>query len=318
MMPLVAALLRTDLRFFVQRAFSTVFPGSEYLSNWHIDAIAHQLMRVHGGDCPRLLINQPPRSLKSLSVSVAFVAWWLGHDPSRRVIVVSYASELSAELHRQFRMVIESPWYRELFPAMRPAKDTGTELVITAGGSRYATTVGGTLTGRGAMMTGKANDYSVCTTWRMIKNDYYLVDLYRGRHQYPDLRRAVAALATTYKADAVLIEDAGPGIAMLQDLQRDTPTGMPRPIGIKPEGSKADRMAAQSFRIEAGQVHLPANAPWLDEYLLELLAFPFGKHDDQVDSTSQFLKWASSHPLFDDIGLDIISVGREDYDYNFP
>ncbi|GAA0003920.1 hypothetical protein [Bradyrhizobium diazoefficiens] len=107
-------------------------------------------MRVPDGECRRLLINQPPRSLKSLSVSVAFVARLLGHDPSRRIIVVSYASELSAELHRQFRMVIESLWYQELFPAMRPAKDTGTELVTTAGGSRYATTVGGTLTGRGA------------------------------------------------------------------------------------------------------------------------------------------------------------------------
>ncbi|MCK1707659.1 phage terminase large subunit [Bradyrhizobium sp. 143] len=479
MMPVVAALLRTDLRYFIQRAFATVFPGSEYLSNWHIDAIAHQLMRVHDGDCRRLLINQPPRSLKSLSVSVAFVAWLLGHDPSRRIIVVSYASELSAELHRQFRMVIESGWYQELFPAMRPAKDTGTELVTTTGGSRYATTVGGTLTGRGAdliiiddplkaeeamlepgrnrvtdwfggtlvsrlnekqtgciivvmqrlheddlaghllqaggwhhldlpaiavedsdipigkdrvfrrrtgdllhprregkpvlerikaeigslqfsaqyqqrpvplernlikrdwfcrydqlpaagasgyvvqswdtaMMTGKANDYSVCTTWRMIKNDYYLLDVYRGRHQYPDLRRAVAALATKYSADAVLVEDAGPGIAMLQDLQRDTPNGMPRPIGIKPEGSKADRMAAQSFRIEAGQVHLPADAPWLDDYLLALLAFPYGKHDDQVDSTSQFLKWAATHPMFDDIELDLISVGREGYDFGFP
>lgn len=479
MMPLVAALLRTDLRLFVQRVFSTVFPGTDYLSNWHIEAIVYQLTRVHDGECRRLLINQPPRSLKSLSVSVAFVAWWLGHDPSRRVIVVSYANELAAELHRQFRMVIDSPWYQELFPAMRPAKDTGTELVTTAGGSRYATTVGGTLTGRGAdliiiddplkaeealseprrtnvtdwfggtlvsrlndkdtgrivlvmqrlheddlaghllqtggwhhldlpaiavedsdialgknrvfrrrtgdllhprregklvlerikaetgslqfsaqyqqrpvplegnlirrdwfrrydqlpaagpsdhvvqswdtaMMTGKANDYSVCTTWRITKSDYYLIDVYRGRQQYPDLRRSVNGLATTYNADAVLVEDAGPGIAMLQDLQRDTPTGMPRPIGIKPEGSKADRMAAQSFRIESGQVHLPANAPWLDEYLLELLAFPYGKHDDQVDSTSQFLKWASSHPLFDDMQLDIISVGREEHDYNFP
>jgi predicted phage terminase large subunit-like protein len=169
-----------------------------------------------------------------------------------------------------------------------------------------------------AMMTGKANDYSVCTTWRMIKNDYYLVDLYRGRHQYPELRRAVAALATKYNVDAVLVEDAGPSIAMLQDLQRDTPNGMPRPIGIKPEGSKADRMAAQSFRIEAGQVHLPADAPWLDDYLLELLAFPHGKHDDQVDSTSQFLKWAGNHPMFDDIELNIISVGRDGYDYGFP
>ena len=112
-----------------------------------------------------------------------------------------------------------------------------------------------------------------------------------------------------------MIEDAGPGIAMLQDLQRDTPNGMPRPIGIKPEGSKADRMAAQSFRIEAGQVHLPKDAPWLDDYLLELLAFPHGRHDDQVDSTSQFLKWAADRPILDDAGLNIISVGGGEYGF---
>ena len=150
MMPRLAALLRTDLRYFIQRVFATVFPGTEYLHGWHIDAIVFQLMRVHAGDCRRLLINQPPRSLKSLSVSVAFVAWLLGRDSARRIIVVSYASELSAELHRQFRMVMNSRWYQLLFPAMRSAKDTGTELVTTAGGSRYATSVGGTLTGRGA------------------------------------------------------------------------------------------------------------------------------------------------------------------------
>jgi predicted phage terminase large subunit-like protein len=63
---------------------------------------------------------------------------------------------------------------------------------------------------------------------------------------------------------------------LLQDLQRDTPDGMPRPIGVKPEGSKADRMLAQSFKIEAGQVLLPAKAEWLDAFLLELLAFPQG------------------------------------------
>ena len=125
-------------------------PGTPYLPNWHIDAIVHQLMRVHGGEISRLLINQPPRSLKSICVSVAYVAWLLGHDPARRVIVVSYSNEFAAELHRQFRMVIDAPWYRALFPGMRPARDTGTELVTTAGGSRYATSVGGTLTGRGA------------------------------------------------------------------------------------------------------------------------------------------------------------------------
>ncbi len=146
----LAALLRSDLRFFVWKSFQTILPGTPYLRNWHVDAIVHQLMRVQAGDISRLLINQPPRSLKSICVSVAYVAWLLGHDPTRRVIVVSYSNELAAELHRQFRMVTDAPWYRALFPAMRPARDTGTELVTTAGGSRYATSVGGTLTGRGA------------------------------------------------------------------------------------------------------------------------------------------------------------------------
>ena len=146
----LAALLRNDLGSFVWKSFQTILPGTTYLPNWHIDAIVHQLMRLHGGEIGRLLVNQPPRSLKSICVSVAYVAWLLGHDPARRVIVVSYSNEFAAELHRQFRMVIDTPWYRTLFPGMRPARDTGTELVTTAGGSRYATSVGGALTGRGA------------------------------------------------------------------------------------------------------------------------------------------------------------------------
>jgi hypothetical protein len=96
----LAALLRSDLTSFVWKCFGTISPGTPYLSNWHVDAIVHQLMRMHAGDISRLLINQPPRSLKSISVSVAYVAWLLGHDPTRRVIVVSYANELAAELHR--------------------------------------------------------------------------------------------------------------------------------------------------------------------------------------------------------------------------
>src|SRR5215207_5059960 len=146
----LATLLRTDLRFFVRKCFHTILPGTPYLPNWHVDAIVHQLMRVQAGEISRLLINQPPRSLKSICVSVAYVAWLLGHDPTRRVIVVSYSNELAGELHRQFRMVVDSVWYQAIFPTMRPARDSGLELVTTAGGGRYATSVGGTLTGRGA------------------------------------------------------------------------------------------------------------------------------------------------------------------------
>src|SRR5438045_2510660 len=134
----LAALLRTDLRAFIWKSFETISPGTPYLRNWHIDAILYQLNRVRAGEVRRLLINQPPRSLKSICVSVAYVAWLLGHDPTQSIIVASYANELAAELHRQFRMVIDSAWYRALFAAMRPAKDSGGELVTAAGGSRYA------------------------------------------------------------------------------------------------------------------------------------------------------------------------------------
>ena len=127
----LAALLRSDLLYFVWKSFQTILPGTPYLPSRHIDAIVYQLMRVQAGEISRLLINQPPRSLKSICVSVAYVAWLLGHDPTRRVIVVSYSNELAAELHRQFRMVIDAPWYRALFPAMRPARDTGTEFITT-------------------------------------------------------------------------------------------------------------------------------------------------------------------------------------------
>src|SRR5450631_196102 len=107
-----------------------------------------------------------------------------------------------------------------------------------------------------AMTTGNQNDYSVCTTWLIHKNDAYLVHVYRGRLEYPDLRRRVISLAAEHRATTVLIEDAGPGMNLLQDLRAAIPQGMTRPIGIKPEGSKVDRMAAQSEKIKAGHGHL--------------------------------------------------------------
>ncbi len=440
----LAAILRTDLRFFVRKVFATVSPGEVYRHNWHIEAIVHQLLQVYSGDSRRLLINQPPRSLKSICVSVAYVAWLLGHDPARRVIVVSYSGEFAAELHRQFRMVVESDWYRQLFPATRWAKETGSDLVTTHGGGRLATSVGGTLTGRGAdlviiddplnatealseparkrvvewyggtlvsrlnnketgaiiavmqrlheddlaghllrqsgwmhlnlpaiaitqeeiplgkgklhlrqigdvlhperesraaleainaeigsllysaqyqqqpvplegnlirrtwfrrydllphssfrkkivqswdvaMLTGSQHDYSVCTTWMVQNNDYYLVHVNRCRVEYPDLRRLVIAMAKEHKATTVLIEDAGPGLQLVQDLRLAMPSGMTRPIGVKPVGNKVERMSVPSAKIEAGHVYLPHDAPWLDEFLVELLSFPNGRHDDQVE-----------------------------------
>ena len=96
--------------------------------------------------------------------------------------------------------------------------------------------------------------------------------------------------------DTVLIEKAGPGLQLVQELRNDQTPGFPWPIGIVPEGDKWMRMEAQTPRFEAGHVLLPDEAPWLATFLDELLAFPRGRHDDQIDSVSQFLKraWADS------------------------
>jgi predicted phage terminase large subunit-like protein len=172
--------------------------------------------------------------------------------------------------------LIRRAWLRHFEPADLPAPSYPTKIVQSWDI---------------AMVTGDQNDYSVCTTWRADKDDVYLLDVFRGRLEYPDLRRKVIALAQDRRPATILIEDAGPGMNLLQDLQRSMPTGLIRPIGVKPEGSKVDRMAAQSAKIEASYVHLPKGAPWLGEFLSELLAFPNGRHDDQVDSVSQFLRW---------------------------
>ncbi len=134
------------------------------------------------------------------------------------------------------------------------------------------------------------NDYSVCTTWLESGNSYYLIDVLRKRLEYPDLKRRVVHEGQRHSADAVLIEDKSSGTHLIQDLRHD---GIVRPIAIQPEGDKVTRMSAQTAKIEAGYVLLPERAPWLQEFQTEILQFPHGRHDDQVDSLSQFLAWVS-------------------------
>jgi predicted phage terminase large subunit-like protein len=446
---LLTAFLREDLQAFTVRAFKTINPGVPFRDNWHLEAINFRLMECAKGENRRLLITQPPRSLKSICVSIAYVAWMLGRDPRQRFICVSYGSELAAELARQFRVVVDAPWYRDVFPSMQAAKNTSDEFVTSDGGGRFATSVGGTLTGRGAdtiiiddpmkaedalskaardrvmgwykntlvtrlndklngtiitvmqrlheedlaghlieqrtwthldlpaiamepeeiplgdghvyrrrpdevlqpeheplevldrikaeigslnfsaqyqqrpvpvegnlikwkwfqvyanrpahnadgriiqswdtaLKVGDQTDYSVCTTWLVKGPDYYLLHVLRQRLEFPTLRKAVIDMSHGWAAHHVLIEDKGSGTSLIQDMRYERGV---RPIEITPEADKITRMGDQTACIEAKQVHLPEEAPWLDDFRSEVLAFPYGKHDDQVDSMSQFLKW---------------------------
>ena len=148
---LLKALVRTDFRAFLEKVFVTLTPGQTYVPSWHIDAIAWHLEQIRLGKCKRLILNMPPRSLKSIASSVAFPAFLLGLDPSKRIICVSYSGDLAKKHANDFRAVLESNWYREFFPRTRvgPFKNSEVEIELTARGFRLATSVGGTLTGRG-------------------------------------------------------------------------------------------------------------------------------------------------------------------------
>ena len=132
------------------------------------------------------------------------------------------------------------------------------------------------------------SDYSVCTTWGVNGKHLFLIGLLRRRLEYPALKRAVREQQNLFSASVVLIEDKASGTQLIQDLIAEGCHGVTR---YQPTDEKTMRMHAQTAVIENGFVHLPETAPWLAEYLHELAVFPNGKHDDQADSTAQFLDW---------------------------
>ena len=148
---LLNAILRAEFTAFLQRCFLTLNPGATFLPNWHIEALAYHLELVRRGKIRRLIVNMPPRSLKSIICSVAFPAFVLGHDPRKRLIVASYGADLATKLGNDCRAILQSPWYRSVFPGTRISriKNTESEVMTTRHGFRLATSVGGTLTGRG-------------------------------------------------------------------------------------------------------------------------------------------------------------------------
>jgi predicted phage terminase large subunit-like protein len=132
------------------------------------------------------------------------------------------------------------------------------------------------------------NDFSVCTTWGVKGKNLFLLAVFRRRLEYPALKRAARDQQNSFEADVVLIEDKASGTQLIQELIADGCHGITR---YQPDCEKIMRLHAQTALIENGFVHIPETAPWLAEYLHEMSVFPKGKHDDQVDSTAQFLDW---------------------------
>jgi predicted phage terminase large subunit-like protein len=136
------------------------------------------------------------------------------------------------------------------------------------------------------------SDYSVGTSWIATKEGYYLVDLIRERFEFPELRRAVINFAKTHNPSAILIEDKSSGQSLIQDLRKTT---LPI-IGVHPRFNKETRLAAITPIFESKRVFIP-DKPWTDDFIAELISFPYSSFDDQVDSTSQFFDYISRRRL---------------------
>lgn len=137
---------------FVHAAYAALNPGQRLIPNWHIDAICYAVEQMVNRETrTRLVLNLPPRSLKSFIVSVCLPAWLLGRNPSEKILCASYSLDLAIKHSRDCRDLMETPFYTRVFPRTRlnPKKSTESEFETTCGGYRFASSVGGTFTGRG-------------------------------------------------------------------------------------------------------------------------------------------------------------------------
>ena len=147
---LTSALYRTDLCAFAERAHMIVEPSTKLQMNWHHDAIAYQLMRARRREIRQLIVNQPPKTLKTYLISVAFVAHTLGINPDTKFMIVSYDEELAIRQARTIRMIMRDPWYKKLFPCTRIGdKDLEHYFETTGGGEVRAVAITGGITGYG-------------------------------------------------------------------------------------------------------------------------------------------------------------------------
>jgi hypothetical protein len=139
-------LLTMDFSLFLIKALTELLNGRPLLENWHIYALARALEDVIAGRTLRLIINLPPQFLKSMICSVVLPAFLLGIDPTRKILCISYAQPLAENFHSAFRRIIEALWYQKTFhPEI--VRFTLSDLETRQGGRRFATSVGGALTG---------------------------------------------------------------------------------------------------------------------------------------------------------------------------
>lgn len=137
-----------------------------------------------------------------------------------------------------------------------------------------------------AFKTGASNDFSVCTTWAATENAFFLLSMWRGKVEFPELKRQVVLQAEAWRPHAIIVEDKASGQSLIQEL-RDATTFPLMPVKV--DSDKISRTSAVTAFFEAGKVFFPETAAWLTDLEDELAGFPGALHDDIVDSVTQAL-----------------------------
>jgi predicted phage terminase large subunit-like protein len=141
-----------------------------------------------------------------------------------------------------------------------------------------------------AMKDGPRCDYSVGLTfgWHAHEECWYLLDIYRKRVNITELKAAVRRSRKHWYVDKVLIEDSAMGSILLQEFRQET-SGVYKAINVAE--SKLDRFIPHTDWIKSGQLVIPTDKPWFDDFRRELLGFPDATNDDQVDALTQFAEY---------------------------
>ena len=148
------ALYRQDFRPFARLAYACAHSGEHLDENWHLDAICMSLMDIEKGLNSRLIINCPPRSLKTFIVSVAFPVWQLGRNPASTALIVSHTLKLSKSILAEVRRLLKSPEIHAVFPHLKGAtiKSTEDDIQTESGGRLQSFSIDSNVTGHGASL----------------------------------------------------------------------------------------------------------------------------------------------------------------------
>jgi predicted phage terminase large subunit-like protein len=139
---------------------------------------------------------------------------------------------------------------------------------------------------------GVRNDYTAIAIAGIHDKAVHLLHVARGRWTVMQMRERILALTAEWKVDMTIVEDTTSGRGLIQLLKEQRSLNV---VGRRPKDDKETRMARQQGRFEAGRILLPSEAPWLAEFENELLAFPNGRYDDQVDALLLLLDWLSEN-----------------------